>query len=72
MSSNWAEQIGKNLFRQVDIKIGENQTIIYNLGEGKTVQFDYQNDKCVNVEHRDEKLEKDMNDMINELRLKKK
>lgn len=69
---NWAENIGKNLIKQVDLSVGDNQTIIYNLGDGKTVQFDYYKDKCINVDHRDHKLEKEMKDMMNELRLNKK
>ena len=71
MSANWANEIGKNLIKQVDVTIGDNHTIIYNQGDGKSVQFDYYKDKCVNVENRDEKLEKDMKDMWEELKIKK-
>ena len=53
---NWAENIGKNLIKQVDVSMGDNHTTIYNLGDGKTVQFDYFKDKCINVENKDEKI----------------
>ena len=71
MSLNWANEIGKNLIKQVDVTIGDNHTIIYNQGDGRSVQFDYYKDKCVNIEHKDEKLEKDMKDMWEELKIKK-
>ena len=71
MSANWANEIGKNLIKQVDVTIGDNNTIIYNQGDGKSVQFDYYKGKCVNVKSRDEKLEKDMKDMWEELKIKK-
>ena len=60
---NWVENIGKNLIKQVDISVGDNHTIIYNLGDGKTVQYDYFNDKCTNVEYKDEKLDKERKEM---------
>jgi len=68
---NWAEEIGKNLIKRVDVSVGDNRTIVYNLGDGKTVQFDYHKEKCVNVEHKDEKLEEDMKRLWEEFRIKK-
>lgn len=62
---NWAEEIGKNLIKRVDVSVGDNRTIVYNLGDGKTVQFDY------HVEHKDEKLEEDMKRLWEEFRIKK-
>lgn len=68
---NWAEEIGKNLIKRVDVSVGDNHTIVYNLGDGKTVQFDYHKEKCVNIEHKDEKLEEDMKRLWDEFRIKK-
>jgi len=68
---NWAEEIGKNLIKCVDVSVGDNRTIVYNLGDGKTVQFDYHKEKCVNIEHKDEKLEEDMKRLWDEFRIKK-
>lgn len=68
---NWAEEIGKNLIKRVDVSVGDNRTIVYNLGDGKTVQFDYHKEKCVNIEHKDEKLEEDMKRLWDEFRIKK-
>jgi len=68
---NWAEEIGKNLIKRVDVSVGDNRTIVYNLGDGKTVQFDYHKEKCVNIEHKDEKLEEDMKRLWEEFRIKK-
>ena len=62
---NWAEEIGKNLIKRVDVSVGNSHTIVYNLGDGKTVQFDYY------VEHKDEKLEEDMKRLWDEFRIKK-
>jgi hypothetical protein len=45
----------ENLIKQVDISVGNNHTIVYNLGDGKTVQYDYFKDKCTNVEFTKEK-----------------
>ena len=61
---NWAENIGKNLIKQVDMSIGDHHTTIYNLGDGKTVQFDYFKDNCTNVEYKDEKLDKERKEMF--------
>ena len=61
---NWAENIGKNLIKQVDMSVGDNHTTIYNLGDGKTVQFDYFKDKCTNVEFTNEKLDKERKEMF--------
>ena len=68
---NWVEEIGKNLIRRVDVSVGDNRTIVYNLGDGKTVQFDYQNEKCVNIEHNYEELEEDMIKLWEQFRIKK-
>ena len=68
---NWVEEIGKNLIRRVDVSVGDNRTIVYNLGDAKTIQFDYQNENCVNVEYKDEKLEEDMKRLWEEFRIKK-
>ena len=68
---NWAEEIRKNLIKRVDVSVGDNRTIVYNLGDGKTVQFDYHKEKCVNIEHKDEKLEEDMKRLWEEFRIKK-
>jgi len=68
---NWAEEIGKNLIKRIDVSVGDNRTIVYNLGDGKTVQFDYHKEKCVNIEHKDEKLEEDMKRLWEEFRIKK-
>jgi hypothetical protein len=68
---NWTEEIGKNLIKQVNVSVGDNHTIMYNLGDGKTVQFDYHKEKCVNIEHKDEKLEEDMKRLWDEFRIKK-
>ena len=58
---DWAENIGKNLIKQVDMSIGDNHTTIYNIGNEKTIQYDYFKDKCTNVEIKDEKLDKEKN-----------
>jgi len=71
MSTNWAEEIGKNLIKRVDLSFGDNHTTMYNLGDGKTVQFEYHNEKCVNVEYKDEKLDEDMRKLWEEFRIKK-
>lgn len=68
---NWAEEIGKNLIRRVDVSVGDNHPIVYNLGDMKTVQFDYQNENCVNVEYKDEKFEEDMIKLWEQFRIKK-
>jgi hypothetical protein len=59
------------LIRRVDVSVGDNRTIVYNLGDAKTVQFDYQNENCVNVEYKDEKFEEDMIKLWKEFRIKK-
>ena len=51
---NWVEEIGKNLIRRVDVSVGDNRTIVYNLGDVKTVQFDYYKENYMNVEYKDE------------------
>jgi len=71
MSTNWAQEIGKNLVKRVDVSFGDNHITIYNLGDGKNVQFEYHNEKCLNVVHKDEKLEEDMRKIWEEFRIKK-
>ncbi len=68
---NWAEEIGKNLIRRVDVSVGDNRTIVYILGDMKTVQFDYQNENYMNVEYKDEKFEEDMIKLWKDFRIKK-
>jgi len=58
MSTNWAEEIGKNLVKRVDVSFG-------NLSDRKTVQFEY------HKEYKDEKLEEDMRKLWEEFRIKK-
>lgn len=68
---NWAEEIGKNLIRRVDVSVGDNRTIVYNLGDVKTVQFDYHEENYMNVEYKDEKFEEDMIKLWKNFRIKK-
>lgn len=65
MSTNWAEEIGKNLVKRVDVSFRDNHTTMYNLGDRKMVQYDY------HVEYKDEKLEEDMRKLWKEFRINK-
>lgn len=65
MSTNWAQEIGKNLVKRVDVSFGDNRTTMYNFGDGKTVQYEY------HEEYKDEKLEEDMRKIFEEFRIKK-
>ena len=68
---NWAEEIGKNLIRRVDVSVGDNRTIVYNLCDVKTVQFDYYEENYMNVEYKYEKFEEDMIKLWKDFRIKK-
>lgn len=68
---NWAEEIGKNMIRRVDVSVRDNHTIVYNLCDVKTVQFDYYEENYMNVEYKDEKFEEDMIKLWKDFRIKK-
>lgn len=46
---------------------GDNHSIIHNLGDDKFVQIDCSKYKCVNINYRDEKLDSETKNILNEL-----
>jgi hypothetical protein len=46
---DWTEDIGKQLIKQVNIKIGNNESIAYNMGEKINI-YHYKNNKLEYVE----------------------
>jgi hypothetical protein len=49
---NWADEIGKQLIKQVNIKIGNNESIAYNVGKKVNI-FNYKDGKLEYVEIKD-------------------
>ncbi len=60
----WAENVGLNIIKSVEVNIGDNHTTIQHIGNENTIQHDYYKNKCVNVEIRNYKHEKEMKELI--------